>query len=82
MATLEDSRWHAGIGDPPLPGWSAQRQALQQAFIVALAASFHRVDGLLSKPWFGLRSNGWFELGGFATLSLGALWAKGRLAVA
>lgn len=42
------------------------------AFVVIRAASFHKVDRLIVTDFFGMRINAWLELGGIATVGLGA----------
>jgi hypothetical protein len=47
-------------------------------FIVVRASSFHAVDAMLSQSAFGMRLNGWMELGGIALIALGAWWQHRR----
>jgi hypothetical protein len=47
-------------------------------FIVVRASSFHAVDAMLSRSAFGMRLNGWMELGGIALIALGAWWQHRR----
>ncbi len=47
-------------------------------FIVVRASSFHAVDALLSRTAWGMRLNGWMELGGIALIALGAWWQQRR----